>query len=101
MRADAVSVSGGRLARALLDAAAAAGCSALLLASRSHPWASATFTGARHRLRLAVPDTDAARAWADALPEAEFRLPRQLVADVAVRRLGAELEVEALVLDEQ
>ena len=100
MRLDTVAVAGARFARALLDGAAAAGCPALLLRSRSRPWVSATFQGSRHRVWLATPDTDAARAWIAALPEAEFHLPRQLVADLAARRDGAELEVEALVLDE-
>jgi hypothetical protein len=97
---DAGARAGGRLARAVLEKAAAAGVPSILLSARSHPWASITFSGGRHELRLSVPDTEAARAWIDALPEAEFRLPGLLVADLAVRRAGAEVEVEALVLDD-
>jgi hypothetical protein len=61
---------------------------------------SVTFSGARHWITLNVPSDRIATLEAD-LPEAEFQLPGQLVADLAItatRALGAEtqLDIEAL-----
>lgn len=92
--------SGCRLVRALAIDALAAGCSVTVLDARSHPWSSATFEGERHRITVAIPDDAATRAWLAALPEAEFRLPGLLVADVAVRGDAPSVEIEMLVLDE-
>jgi hypothetical protein len=50
-------------------------------------WASITFAGTRHRLKLLFEGTDgiaAGEALIEALPEHEFSIPRQLVADAAV-----------------
>lgn len=58
-----------------------------LVTATERPWASATFSGARHSLRLqiALPDADApAPPGLDRLPDHEFALPGQLVADCAV-----------------
>lgn len=73
-----------RLVLALLEMA---GPDAQVPESRSTPWASATFDGARHHviLRLAGNDAHAAAAkLADMLPEAEFAISGHIVADVAV-----------------
>lgn len=100
MKADRVPWTGCRLVRALAVHAVAAGCPVTVLDARRHPWSSATFEGERHRICVVLPETDAARAWLAALPEAEFRLPGLLVADVAVRGSGATYEIEMLVLEE-
>lgn len=50
-------------------------------------WASITFAGTRHRLRITFAGDAAVRAGEElvaALPEHEFAIPRQLVADAAV-----------------
>jgi hypothetical protein len=75
-------------------------------------WASITFAGTRHRLALAFAGADAveaAESFIVFLPEHEFAIPGQLVADAAVtavdHRIGAdprmEVQVELLLLDEE
>ncbi|WP_336958671.1 hypothetical protein [Sphingobium aquiterrae] len=99
-----------RLLHALL---AMAGADASIAQARSEPWASITFQGARHLLSLRLCGTDAHRRAADmaeALPEAEFRIPGHIVADIAVdeRSLGYEedgtpwamLELSALTIED-
>lgn len=49
-------------------------------------WASATFTGARHRIELAGSSDTASLHWLSALPEAELCVRRHLVADLIVER---------------
>jgi hypothetical protein len=54
---------------------------------REKSWASITFAGTRHRLDLAFEGAEAVEAGQDfiaMLPEHEFAIPRQLVADAAV-----------------
>lgn len=73
--------------------------------ARSTRWASATFSGARHRISLAASPSAAVDAWLAGLPEIEFDLRGHLVADIAissVHRLAAEtlVEVEALTVEE-
>ncbi len=53
-----------------------------IVESRETPWASATFSGARHRFRLRVPP-NAQRPFAD-LSEREFDFPGHIVADITV-----------------
>ncbi|WP_423142639.1 hypothetical protein ACOYW6_04635 [Parablastomonas sp. CN1-191] len=58
-----------------------------LTAHAERPWASVTFSGTRHTLTFAFSGTDgiaAGERFIAALPEHEFALPRQLVADAAV-----------------
>jgi hypothetical protein len=89
-RADA----GVLLVRALIADAAAAGCTAREVSATAHDWASATFVGMRHRIVLAV--TGDADRWARALPEAEFRMWRHIVADLVVEAMesaGEERQV--------
>lgn len=74
-------------------------------------WASITFAGTRHRLELLF-DGDCAVAagesFIEALPEHEFAIPRQLVADASicevVHRISPEpslaVAVELLLLEE-
>lgn len=74
-------------------------------------WASVTFSGARHTVVLEFLGEAAVTAGErliDALPDHEFQIPRQLVADAAVVRVEhsalpqprLEVEVELLLLDE-
>jgi hypothetical protein len=75
----------------------------------STPWASVTFTGARHDIELVVEGDnalDSARFFVDSSPAADYAIEGHLVADVAVTsylimgddvRLSLEiLTVEAL-----
>jgi hypothetical protein len=89
------------LARALLAGAEGAGCPVTIVEADWSRWASVTFTGARHMLRLAAPPSPALIAWVAALPETEFVLRGHLVADLsvaAVRHAGAEIAIELEVL---
>ena len=50
-------------------------------------WASITFAGTRHSVVIAFTGAEAVaagEAFIDALPEHEFAIPRQLVADAAI-----------------
>ena len=82
-----------------------------LLHHGERTWASATFTGSRHTVKLAFTGEDglaAADRFIEALPEHEFALPRHLVADAvivavseeALPRPRIEVEVELLLLDD-
>ncbi len=91
------------LTTAILNQADMAGV--LLMRSEVSPWASMTFSGARHSFDLLFDDPDFERAASrleTTLGEAEFDLPGALVADLAVSRPckaqgGAScLRVEAL-----
>jgi hypothetical protein len=73
-------------------------------------WASITFAGARHRLELLFEGDDAVaagEAFIEALPEHEFAIPGQLVADAAVMEVDHRLDsprlavsIELLLLDD-
>ena len=88
-----------------------AGGHALFLAHSEKSWASVTFAGTRHRLDLEFQGHEAVAAaenFIAYLPEHEFAIQRQLVADAAVvavdHRIGRdarmEVRVELLLLDE-
>jgi hypothetical protein len=75
-------------------------------------WASITFAGTRHRLDLAFAGEkaiEAAETFIAWLPEHEFAIPKQLVADAAVTSVDhrvlpeprMEVQVELLLLDEE
>ena len=90
--------------RALLTSAPLASA-AELVEMASTGWASATFVGARHVIRLTARDDDALAGWLAELPEAQFRLTGNLVVDVAIagvdRRDGiADVAIEALTIEE-
>ncbi len=64
-----------------------AGGQAELLRHVERPWASVTFSGTRHAIALAFTGAEAVAAgerFIAALPEHEFTIPRQVVADAAV-----------------
>lgn len=79
------------------------------IASRKQtPWHSATFSGERVTIVLKLTGDEPAEratAFAEALPDTEFNLRRQLVADIMVSEMqpsddGVLLTVEALLLDD-
>ena len=64
-----------------------AGGKAELLRHAERPWASATFQGSRHTIALSFRGAEAVAAgeiFITALPEHEFSLPRQIVAEATV-----------------
>ncbi len=72
------------LLNALLELA---GGKAELLRHAERAWASVTFTGTRHEVTLAFAGAEAVaagEAFIAALPDHEFAIPRQLVADATV-----------------
>ena len=81
---------------------------ARLTGCKRSAWHSATFSGERVAVNLELhgPERDsAAEAFMKILPEAEFRLRKQFVADISVSEQHAlpgaiVLTVEALLLDE-
>jgi hypothetical protein len=88
------------LERALLADAGARGLTPVIGDAMAIRWASATFAGVRHELRLTLRGDDAGAAWLAGLPDAELVLRGHLVADLivlAVERvagvLSARLEV--------
>jgi hypothetical protein len=96
------------LLKALLELA---GGKAELVRHAERAWTSVTFSGARHDVVLAFTGTEAVsagEAFINALPEHEFVIPRQLVADATV--LAVEhtalpeprlvVEVQLLLLEE-
>ena len=99
--------AGGMLLRDLLARAGGEGA-ALCRSAHSAHWASATFTGARHRFTLLLTGPGATRRanrLAREIGDIEFALPGHLVADIvaAGKRASAEgvaLEVEALTVEE-
>jgi hypothetical protein len=82
----------------------------LLSECRSTDWQSLTFEGERHEIRLRILGPDSATATErllDGLAEAEFAIPGQIVADIAVTGAaqthadgGIELGLEALTISE-
>lgn len=78
--------AGRALASAIVASGAEHGLTVTIADARCVPWASATFTGARHELRLAIEgDAAAIEEWKRILPEYAFALGHHLVADLAVR----------------
>ncbi len=82
-----MSTAASALLRAFLDRASLTRDRILLTHYRSTDWQSLTFVGERHEFafRLVGPDADALHArLTDGLADAEFALPRQVVADIVV-----------------
>jgi hypothetical protein len=97
-----------RVARAVLDLA---GPGAQLFRHSETPWASVTFSGARHSFVLGFDGMDAMEAadlFIAALPDHEFAIPGRLVADATIRAVDQRLlpsprtlvEAELLLLDD-
>jgi len=73
-----------RVREALLTLAEAQG---VMLSHEETPWASITFSGARHEMMIDFSGPDAVTAgerFIAALPDHEFAIPGQLVADATV-----------------
>lgn len=69
------------------------------------PWASVTFTGARHQLVVELDASTVAQAWLVALPELELPLGGHLLADLQVVTVETEggvlrAAIEALTVEE-
>lgn len=101
--------AGDRVLHAVMDLA---GTGAELVSHAEVPWASVTFSGARHTIVLHFQGWEAcdnAEHLITALPEHEFRVAGVLVADAAVARVEQDLlpeprmdvELELLLLDDQ
>ncbi|MET0307415.1 MAG: hypothetical protein ABW023_01800 [Sphingomonas sp.] len=94
------------LSRALVANADAAGCPVTIVTAEWTRWASATFTGARHMLRLSGAPSPALIGWIAALPEAEFALRGHLVADLSIAAArhegdGIAIELEVLTVEDR
>jgi hypothetical protein len=106
----AMSVAAAGLLRALLARAGVERDRILLTEFRSIDWNSLTFAGERHLVSLRIPGPGAeavACQITDGLEEAEFTIPGQIVADIALARPPASqpdgsitLEIEALTVAE-
>lgn len=84
-----------RLLNAVLQLA---GGRAELVSHCERAWASATFSGARHTIVLAFEGADAladGERFIDALPEHEFAIPGQLVAEAAIVSVCHEAQPRA------
>lgn len=97
-----------QIVRAVLDLA---GPHAEFVRHAEKPWASITFSGARHTIFLAFPGEvamDAADFFIAALPEHEFTLTGKLVADATIASVEQSMlpsprtlvEAELLVLED-
>lgn len=83
-----------RLRQALLTLASA---QAELVTHEESAWCSITFTGTRHEVVLNFQGHEAVEAgehFIDALPEHEFRIPGQLVADASIREVDHSFGIE-------
>lgn len=89
-----------QLVHALASSAAAAGCAASVEHGEETPWASITFTGARHLLTVTAADPSALAHWLATLPETELPLPGRFVASCAAEQAGRLATIELLVLEE-
>ena len=72
-----------------------AGEQAAIVSHEEKSWASITFAGARHRIELLFNGAEAVQAgelFIAFLPEHEFAIPRQLVADAAVTAVDHRLD---------
>lgn len=106
----ALSPAAAGLLRALIARAGIDRDRILLTEFRSFDWQSLTFVGERHEMELRVPGPDAdilAKILTDGLAEAEFAVPGQIVADIALERPpspngdgSVTLHIEALTIAE-
>ena len=106
----AMSAAAAGLLRALLARAGVDRNRILLSNFRSSEWNSLTFTGERHAFALRIPGPGAASVAAlliDGLEDADFVIPGQIVADIALVRPPTKqadgaitLEIEALTVAE-
>jgi hypothetical protein len=105
-----MSAAASGLLRALLARAGVARDRILLTEFRSVDWQSLTFVGERHEIRLRIPAPGAleiALRLSAGLSDAEFRIPGQIVADIAVvggprpaEDGSIDIDIEALTIAE-
>ena len=88
--------TGELLAAALSVLAATAGCAGAVTVEAEHPWFSATFDGATHRLRLAAPAGRARARWLASLPTCEIALDGHVVAEVTIATEDTESAIIAV-----
>jgi len=72
---------------------------ATVIGHNEKPWASVTFAGARHRLELLFEGEAAIEAgerFIAFLPEHEFEIPGQVVADAAVTEVDHRLQPQRM-----
>ena len=106
----AMSAAAAGLLRALLDRAGVDRNRILLTEFRSTDWHSLTFAGERHQIALRIPGPGAAgvaECLTRDLGDADFTIPRQIVADIGVDGAMIEhpdgsisLSIEALTIAE-
>ena len=98
-----------QLYNAVLDLA---GPEAEFVSHDEHPWASVTFSGSRHTFTLAFTGPAgiaAGEAFAEALGEHEFAIPRQIVVEALINAMLHEaqpaermlVEAELLLVEDQ
>lgn len=97
---------GTALCRAIARAAAAAGCPIVIVDADWQRWASATFSGARHRISFSAAPSAGADQWIGGLGDTEIEVRGHLVADldvVSVERRGAStiVTIDALTVAER
>ena len=97
--------AGTALVRVLEADARQTGCPVRLISSDWTRWASATFTGARHKLSLEAVEGSALDDWLAGLPEADLPIRGHLVADIIVMSVQradgtATIGLEALTVEE-
>ncbi|HVQ08644.1 MAG TPA: hypothetical protein VMS43_09435 [Allosphingosinicella sp.] len=94
--------AGDSLKRALRAYFVYLGAAVAIESLASRPWASVTFSGARHRLALCIPGPGAAAAadaFLDGLAERDFALAGHVLADIALVDRCEEDEQVRLVLE--
>src|SRR5687768_12046762 len=106
----ALSPAAAGLLRALIRRAGIDHDRILLSDFRSTDWQSLTFIGERHEMELRIPSLGAALIagrLTDGLPDAEFSVPGQIVADIGLERAPSHnrdgsvtLHIEALTIAE-
>ena len=106
----AISPAAAGLLRALLARAGVDRNRILLSNFQSTDWNSLTFSGERHEITLRIPGPDSSRVsrlLVDGLEDADFTIPGQIVADIALARAPVDLadgsiwiEIEALTVAE-
>ena len=98
----AMSAAAAGLLRALLARAGVDRNRILLSNFRSTDWNSLTFTGERHQIALRIPGPGAAAVAAllvEGLADADFSIPGQIVADIALVRPPIDQPDGAITLD--
>ena len=98
----AMSAAAAGLLRALLARAGVDRNRILLSNFRSTDWNSLTFTGERHQIALRIPGPGSAAVAAllvEGLADADFSIPGQIVADIALVRPPIDQPDGAITLD--